>query len=221
MNDSIEINDIIRKFYKPVDFSGDIFYFFSSYYSKFEKLVIGVEGASGSGKTIFTTDLATSLSKNKVVVISLDDYLIMNKEEMLLNGIETRYDWRTRDKKRFLEDIKTLRSGKNIKKPKQDFSLEAPSNEVEIIEPKPFIIIEGNLNIADVCDSIIFLFAPDDVLVERRFKRDIQKSMHNNSLRENARISLGFYHSMLETYAKEADFIFDTHNNLLYKKNSV
>src|SRR3990167_4726915 len=206
MNDSIEINDIIRKFYKPVDFSGDIFYFFSSYYSKFEKLVIGVEGASGSGKTIFTTDLATSLSKNKVVVISLDDYLIMNKEEMLLNGIETRYDWRTRDKKRFLEDIKTLRSGKNIKKPKQDFSLEAPSNEVEIIEPKPFIII---------------LFAPDDVLVERRFKRDIQKSMHNNSLRENARISLGFYHSMLETYAKEADFIFDTHNNLLYKKNSV
>jgi len=218
----IDTDELIKDSYRQVASQGDVYNFLVSFITKNESFVIGVEGASASGKTTFVTNLVDAFPQETVASISLDDYVVMSKEEMVVKGIETRYDWCTRDRERFLADLKALRSGKSIEKPKQDFLLERPSQETETVAPKPYILVDGNLDITDVCDLVIFLVAPDEVLVQRRFERDKRKSIHSDEemLMESIQNSIEFYHIFLEPHMQKADFILDTHAQKLYQKNS-
>lgn len=63
----------------------------------------------------------------------------MTQKEMEERGIKTRYDWRTRNREKFLSDVKSLCSGHSIQKPKQDFDLEQPSGKTEKVEPKSLL----------------------------------------------------------------------------------
>ena len=147
---------------------------------KKDVVVIGIEGPSGSGKTTLSKQITKEFTSKKAALIPLDDYIRYTPNEMKKNEISTRYDWRSRDRQKLLEDIEDLRNGKVITKPMQNFVSESPWDKEQIVEPQPYIIVEGNLDVSDIADVVIFLFASDAVLSERRFARDKGKNIHND-----------------------------------------
>lgn len=213
------IEELLIKHYRPVNKEITLAQLLKQLLPKKDVLVIGIEGASGSGKTALGQKLLEEFSPEKTALILLDDYVCFSPEEMKNQGILTRYDWRSRDKKKFMEDISSLKQGHSIQKPIQDFSKEAPSKETEFVEPKPYIIVEGNLDVSDIADITIFLFAPDEVLAERRFLRDSQKQLYDETkLKSYIAQSLRYYHQFLESAAEHAQIIINTVSGTIYEK---
>lgn len=213
------IEELLNKHYRPVSEEITLGQLLKQLLPQKEVVVIGIEGASGSGKTILGQKLLEEFSPQKAALILLDDYVCFSSEEMEKLGILTRYDWRSRDREKFLEDIASLKQGYSIQKPIQDFSKEAPLKETEFVEPKPYIIVEGNLDVSDVADIAIFLFAPDEVLAERRFLRDRQKQLYSEvELKSFIAQSLQYYHQFLEPAAGHAQIIINMDSGVIYKK---
>lgn len=214
------IEDLLNKNYRLVDKEVALGQLLRQLLPQKDAVVIGIEGASGSGKTILGKKLLEELSPEKAALILLDDYVCFSSEEMERLGILTRYDWRSRNREKFLEDIASLRQGHTIQKPIQDYSKEAPSEETEIVEPKPYIIAEGNLDVSDIADIAVFLFAPDEILAERRFQRDRQKQIHADETKLKSYIaqSLQYYHQFLEPAAANAQIIVNTDSGVIYKR---
>ncbi len=213
------IEELLNKHYRPVDKEIILGQLLKQLLPKKDVVVIGIEGASGSGKTDLGQKLLEEFSPQKTALILLDDYVCFSPEEMRRAGILTRYDWRSRDREKFLENIASLKHGHSIQKPVQDFSKEAPSEETELVEPKPYIIVEGNLDVSDIADITIFLFAPDEILAERRFLRDRQKQLYGEvELKSYIAQSLKYYHQFLEPAAEYAQIIIDTVSGTIYEK---
>ncbi|MDP3948542.1 MAG: hypothetical protein Q8Q17_01180 [bacterium] len=214
------IEELLNNQYHQVDKEVTIGQLLKQLLPKKDVVVIGIEGASASGKTILGKKLLEEFSPQKAALILLDDYVCFSSEEMEKLGILTRYDWRSRNRKKFLEDIASLKQGHTIQKPIQDYSKEAPAEETETVEPKPYIIVEGNLDVSDIADITIFLFAPDEILAERRFQRDSQKQIHEDETKLKSYIaqSLKYYHKFLEPAAEHAQIIVDTVSGIIYEK---
>ena len=214
------VEELLNKHYRAVDKKVTLGQLLKQLLPKKEVVVIGIEGPSGSGKTILGQKLLEEFSPQNAALILLDDYVCFSSEEMKDKGILTRYDWRSRNRKKFLEDIASLKQGHTIQKPIQDYSKEAPAEETETVEPKPYIIIEGNLDVSDIVDIAVFLFAPDEILAERRFLRDSQKQIHEDKTKLKSYIaqSLQYYHQFLEPAAKHAQIIVDTASGTIYEK---
>lgn len=214
------MEELLNKFYCSVGAEITLRQLIEQLLPKKNVVVIGIEGAAGSGKTVLGRKLLEEFSSGKSALILIDDYLRFSSEEMKKMGILTRYDWHSRDREKFLSDIALLKNGLSINKPVQDFSKEIPSKEIETIESKPYIIIEGNLDISNIADIIIFLFAPDEVLAQRRFSRDSQKQIHEDEAKLKSAIdqSLQYYHQFLEPAAVHAQIIINTDSGVVYRK---
>ena len=217
------IEKLLNKHYRPIDKEITIGQLLKQLLPQKEVVVMGIEGAGGSGKTILGKKLLEEFSPQNAALILLDDYVCFSSEEMKDKGILTRYDWRSRNRKKFLEDIASLKQGHTIQKPIQDYSKEAPAEETETVEPKPYIIVEGNLDVSDIADITVFLFAPDEILAERRFLRDRQKQIHADETKLKSYIvqSLKYYHQFLEPGAEHAQIIIDTASGTIYEKRNV
>ncbi len=187
-----------------------------------ENIVFGIEGASGSGKTTMAKSLLEKFTSDKAIIIALDDYVHLTKEEMEHMGIYTRYSWKSRDADAFVRDIQSLRQGRSITKKVQDYLNEQPSDTVEELGATDYIIIEGNLDISEFCDVTIFLYASDGVLLSRRKERDRQKIIHadQDTYQRSIEQSLVYYHTYLEPCMNKADIIIHTETNTIYKKHS-
>ncbi len=185
-------------------------------------MVVGIEGASGSGKTTLATELAEIFGKHEAVILPLDDYVLLTQEQMIQQGILTRYDWRSRDRNAFLNDLRLLRQGESIVKPVQDYIHEKPSGMVESVNSAPVIIVEGNLDIVELCDVTVFLYASDEELIHRRLERDMNKGIHMDKEKHQKSIqkSLEYYHEYLEPMMGKVDIIVNTETNCIYKKHS-
>ena len=76
--------------------------------------------------------------------------------------------------------LKMLKEGKSIEKPIYDFALHNRKDEIEIVEAKPIIILEGILifnevNLIDIMDIKVFVDTDADVRIIRRIKRDMKE----------------------------------------------
>jgi len=179
--------------------------------------IIGIFGASGSGKTTLSKQLYNIIGKHRSVLISVDDYWCYTREEMKQKNL-TGYDWETRDKERFMEDLRRLQEGQAIEKPFQDYEHECPSTKTERVEPRDIIILEATLDFSGIADFIIFAYAPDDVLIQRRLKRDAYKKVFptQEALEEYVRTkSIPAYKRKLLPVTSGAHAIVDTYHQKL------
>ncbi len=182
--------------------------------------IIGIFGPSGGGKTTTAHTLLNILGHHKAVLISVDDYWCYTRAEMKEKNL-TGYDWQARDKNRFLNDLASLKQGISIDKPVQDYVYERPAQHTERVDAKEIIILEATLDFSEIADLLIFVYAPDEIIFQRRLERDRSKSSFHSIdelatyLREK---SIPAYKKNLLPLATTADFIYDTHENKLYKK---
>ncbi|MFZ9519558.1 MAG: uridine kinase [Silvanigrellaceae bacterium] len=143
------------------------------------KVIVGVSGGSGSGKTTFCRQLVNRLGEHQVVHLKQDSYY---RDLSHLSSAE-------RDAVNFdhpqalefdllCEHLKALRGGVGVEVPVYDFATHTRSADSIRTVAKPIIVIEGILilsqsRILEQLQYSIFVDAPQDVRLARRIRRDI------------------------------------------------
>ena len=143
-------------------------------------IVIGVAGGTGSGKTTLVKALVNRFGDN-ITVLSHDNYYKRHDELTYEERTKLNYDEPVAfDTDLMKEHLAALKRGESIDCPVYDYTVHNRSNEVQHIEPKKVIIVEGILIFADeeVCDLFdvkIFVDTDADVRILRRIRRDVSK----------------------------------------------
>ncbi len=143
-------------------------------------ILVGITGGSGSGKTTLTLCLGARLGGDNCVVISQDDYFkdlrdrIAPPREFPNFDEPDAVDFRT-----LRQDLLALKSGKTIEMPLYDFHTHFRRPETRTVIPKPIIIVEGILILADPMTRQLFDYTymvdcPEDLRFYRRRKRDVE-----------------------------------------------
>lgn len=141
------------------------------------KLIL-VGGGSSSGKTYVINEVINIIGEENVVHFSIDDYYKdlsnMSLEERRKQNFDhpKAFDW-----KYMYEQLSTLKSGKAIDKPLYDYVNHNRSKEVEHVEPKKLIIVEGimglvNKKVRELGDLKVFINASRERRLLRRMERD-------------------------------------------------
>ena len=145
------------------------------------KLIIGISGGTGSGKTRFTKELIKRCDSDNIVHISQDSYYkdlshITYEERCNVNFDNPN----SIDFNELKNDIQSLINNKTTNIPVYSFKRHKRLNETLRIDPKPIIIIEGifafhDSRIRDLINCKVFVDTPADIRILRRAKRDINK----------------------------------------------
>jgi uridine kinase len=141
-------------------------------------MIIGIAGGTGSGKTTVVHKIIESLPQGSVAVISQDSYYkdsshIPWEERRAQNFDEPRaFDWTL-----LLEHLMMLRDGKTIEEPVYDYVTCSRLKEVNIVQPRPVMILEGIMALVDpsiraILDIKVFVDADSDERLIRVLRRD-------------------------------------------------
>ena len=142
-------------------------------------MIIGVGGGTGAGKTTLVNYLAKILGKNQTLTISQDRYYkhlpeLSFEERCLIN-----YDHPDAlDLDLLASHVVKLKEGKSIKCPLYSFEKHLGLDEIEILHPKKYILIEGilvftNAMLSELFDYKVYIDANINKRIERRVERDI------------------------------------------------
>lgn len=147
----------------------------------FKTIVVGIAGGSGSGKTTVTERILKQVGKKNVSYLQHDSYY---KDRSHLTQTERKginYDHPNALETSLLaEHVKTLIACRAVEVPMYDFKTHVRKAETLHVEPRPIILIEGILILADkdlrnLMDIKVFVDTEADVRFIRRMKRDIQE----------------------------------------------
>ena len=142
-------------------------------------VVIGIAGGSGSGKSTVLEQIVRSLGHRRIAVLDHDAYYFdlghLTHEERVAENFDHPNALET---KLLCSHVDTLLDGSPIEKPLYNFDTHLRSAETVTIDPRPLIIVEGILVLAEPSlrermDIRIFVDADHDVRLMRRIRRDM------------------------------------------------
>lgn len=144
------------------------------------RLIIGVAGGSGSGKSLFAGALAERLRPRQVVLISEDHYY------RRVEGPDfdpRRFDFdvpEAIDHPRLAEHLARLRQGRPIDRPVYSFRIHAPLKRCVRIAGAEVVIVEGlhvlhDAGVRAALDFSLFLDVEGDIRFIRRLLRDTRE----------------------------------------------
>ena len=145
-----------------------------------DMLIIGIAGGSGSGKSTIARLIAEKFGDD-VTVLRHDDYYKAQHDLTLEERAKQNYDCpEAFDTALMAEHIRALRSGQAIDCPVYDYMIHDRSAETRRIEPRPVLLIDGILVLADarlrnLMDIRIFVDTDADIRILRRIRRDVNK----------------------------------------------
>lgn len=145
------------------------------------RLVIGIAGGTGSGKTTVADNIVRRLDMEAVTVVQQDAYYrdlsdLSAAQRDLLNfdhpdSIEN---------DRFVAHLRGLKAGEEIEQPIYDFTRHMRTAETTRVTPRDVIIAEGILlfhfaDLRELLDIKIYVDTPADIRLLRRIQRDIRE----------------------------------------------
>ena len=145
-----------------------------------ESIIIGIAGGSGSGKSTFTNRIKERFG-DKVVAIYHDNYYRRQDGIPFEKRVKVNYDHPdSLETDLLVEHLKQLKAGKSIECPVYDYSQHNRSDKVITIEPRPVILVEGILLLADPrirdhLDIKEYVEAHADERNQRRISRDVEE----------------------------------------------
>ena len=143
-------------------------------------IVIGVAGGSGSGKSTFTNRIKDYFGDD-VVVLYHDNYYRRQDGVPFEQRVTVNYDHPDLlETELLVEHLKQLKEGKSIECPVYDYTKNNRSDKVIRIDPKPVILVEGILLLADprvrdLLDIKVYVEADADERILRRISRDVEE----------------------------------------------
>lgn len=178
-------------------------------------VIIGVTGGSGSGKTTVSRAIFEQLHGHSLLMLQEDSYYNDQSDVPFEERIKTNYDHPNAfDTELLVKQLKDLLDWKTIEKPIYDYTEHTRSSEVEKVEPKEVIILEGILvlndpALRDLMDIKIFVDTDDDIRIIRRIQRDIEERGRSlQSVIDQYKSTVKpMYHQFIEPTKRYADII--------------
>ena len=178
-------------------------------------VIIGVTGGSGSGKTTVSRAIFEQLHGHSLLMLQEDSYYNDQSDMPFEERIKTNYDHPNAfDTELLVKQLKDLLDWKTIEKPIYDYTEHTRSSEVEKVEPKEVIILEGILvlndpALIDLMDIKIFVDTDDDIRIIRRIQRDIEERGRSlQSVIDQYKSTVKpMYHQFIEPTKRYADII--------------
>lgn len=141
-------------------------------------MIVGVAGGSASGKTTIIEKLKEHFHDD-IEVLCHDYYYKANDSLTMDERKKLNYDHPNAfETEKMIEDIKNLKSGKEIFRPEYDYKIHTRSQNTYIVKPKSVIIIDGflifeNKELRELMDVKIFVDTDADERLMRRLQRDV------------------------------------------------
>jgi len=142
-------------------------------------MFIGICGGTGSGKTTIARAIVDAVGAERVVLIEQDSYYRNLADMPLDERHQANFDHPDSiDSDMLVDHLIRLKQGLTVEMPLYDFVTHTRSDRIEIIEPRPVVIVEGILifsepRVLHLLDVRIFVDTPSDVRLMRRLRRDI------------------------------------------------
>ncbi len=146
---------------------------------KQKTILVGIAGASASGKSLLAETLVEELQSEHLCVISEDSYYNDQTHMKMEERVRTNYDHpESMDHDLMLQHMQLLKDGQSVEVPLYDYTEHNRKPETRHIEPARVVIIEGillftNPKIREAFDLRFFMDTPLDICLIRRMKRDI------------------------------------------------
>jgi uridine kinase len=146
---------------------------------KNKTLIIGISGASASGKSLLANTIVSELGSSQVAIIPEDAYYRDRYDLTLEQREKINYDHPDAFEHELLrEHLATLQNGGSIELPIYDYTVHLRSKQTRSIGKHTIIVLEGILLLADdklrqLMDIKIFMDTPLDICLIRRLQRDV------------------------------------------------
>ena len=149
------------------------------------RLVLGIAGGTGSGKTTVANNIVRRLAIDAVTVIQQDAYYRDLSELAPAQRDLRNFDHPDSiENERFVAHLKALKSGEEIEQPVYDFTRHLRTEDTVRVAPRDVIIAEGILlfhfaELRELLDIKIYVDTPPDIRLLRRIRRDIRERGRN------------------------------------------
>ncbi len=144
------------------------------------RIVIGIAGGTGSGKTTVARKINQYFGK-QAVILSHDYYYKDHPDMPFEERKKLNYDHPdSLETSLLVEHVKQLKEGRDVMHPTYDFCRHKRNDEWEKTHSAELIIVEGILiftdkELCDLCDVKLFVDTDADVRFIRRLRRDVNK----------------------------------------------
>jgi uridine kinase len=141
------------------------------------RIILGVAGGSGSGKSWLAKTVAAAFPE-QTVVICHDWYYRHNGDLTVAQTLKLNFDDpRSLDTALMCRQLDQLNAGKPIDAPIYDYATHSRLKETRRVSPRPLIILDGILVLTekvlrDRMTVSVFIDTPDDIRLMRRLRRD-------------------------------------------------
>ncbi len=144
-------------------------------------IIIGISGASASGKSLLANTIVNELGSDQVVVISEDSYYKDHTTIPLEERSKINYDHPdSLDHTLLHQHLVQLREGKSVEIPIYNHANHAREKATRSVGQHAIVVLEGILLfvdplLRDLMDIRIFMDTPLDICLIRRLKRDMNE----------------------------------------------
>lgn len=178
-------------------------------------ILIGIAGASGSGKTLVAQTLYDALGTEKVVTLGEDSYYKNLSHLSFEDRIKFNFDHPDSfDHELLTTHLQQLLQGQTIEHPVYDYSTHTRKIETQQLGPHQIIILEGILilsvpGLRELMDIKIYIDTPPDVCFIRRLQRDIDERGRSvdNVIQQYQETVRPMYLQFIEPSKRYADII--------------
>lgn len=144
-------------------------------------IIIGISGASASGKSLLANTIVNELGSDQVVVISEDSYYKNHDNIAFEEREKINYDHPdSLDHELLHQHLVELQAGKSVQVPIYNHAKHTREKETRTIGKHAIIVLEGILlfvekPLRELMDIRIFMETALDICLIRRLKRDIHE----------------------------------------------
>ena len=143
------------------------------------RLIVGITGGSGSGKTSLARALVEALGPERAALLCHDAYYRDRSSVPPRARAALDYDVpEALDQALFLDHLQTLRAGQPVRPPAYCFATHCRIGHAALLAPRAVVLVDGILLLWDpavraALDLTIYVDAPEDVRLTRRVARDV------------------------------------------------
>ena len=178
-------------------------------------IIIGIAGASGSGKTLVAKNIFESLGSDKVVIMQEDSYYKDLSDIPFDERTGKNFDHPEAFDHSLLQyHLTELIKGHSISHPIYDYKTHSRLKETKTVGPHRVVVLEGilimsDLKLRNLMDIKVFIDTEPDICFIRRLKRDINERARSvesiiNQYMETVR---PMYFQFIEPAKRYADII--------------